>query len=1032
MDEVEITSCQCDRKAWALSRPFCGYCGRRLSAPVLCAGDGPPLKPDAPVAWPVAERGALFGELTLSVQQMPLPGWLDSALLVNEFGIPQIRRARLVHGARDVEVQTQVSAYALTVRLPPAIEEDSFQHSATLSLYFELSGMASGREFCYGLALQTGAQLELESDDPRVEREGVAPRLVYFSNRPNLPPIVLRLRGPQNLLGAAESVRLERSGTASDARVAVQRENDLLALFINGETLAGLLGEDDKAPLRLIVSGARGSVGMELECVRRRRPAIAFRSTVLAPFDFKTDDDENWCTDGLSRPLIVGEIQHWMQNYELAIEANDNPELLKAADFSIEPANASEEELRGAELKLVVRIRPEWLYANNLSATNWRRDGKISVVLRNLLNESRGAKSPVELGALSVTLIGAARSDLFALAIDFGTSNTSSAVLTNEIWKSGEPIMLAEGAVTPTLLYYLQPLRKQVSEGQILVGREALSQNIRRHDDVLFRRGLKTSLLERALDETNGDAQKFKLSEAVEFSIDEMAEHFLSAYFKKLVTSRLVDGRGVQTLLYTYPVTSPENYRASLQGAMERAAARAGFKFYRSMMQACDEASAGGLWWFCKHRSELASRDSVTLLVYDYGGGTTDISVMEFKNLGEGQRWKVTILGVAGVTRAGGDDLTWRMAREFARCAAAARTQQAQLPRALSGDSPLGKKLSELKDTRGRRSWWDDFPGLIKMMEQYKPETVGAKVLTNVPDAVVADLLEGNASVLLGAEFDLHGKMIRPHPGRSATGQYALHVYNDWQADTRLLLAQREASGAMLLEHNSWVFDVGPREDGLLHEAEQAIEIARNMVRSLFGEAKKVDQLLLIGQASHAVYFRERLKSALSDSYALFAAADEDAKVCVAAGACDFHKFDLSDAIELVKTILKRIVMFYEEGMSGKMKLVELMKSSAERNRVLLLDAAPAALVRAKPHRFTYYVDATYSSQPNFAADLKLKRQMAALRNGFASSEKEIEMLVADPSDTLRFEDSLRVPEVVRGLIRKCMEEKPLAAHGWF
>src|SRR5204863_2259093 len=133
------------------------------------------------------------------------------------------------------------------------------------------------------------------------------------------------------------------------------------------------------------------------------------RSTVLAPFDFKSDDDENWCTDGLSRPLFVREIQHWLSNYELAVEAGDASDLLQAAEFTLEPASGTEDGLRGAELKLVARVRSAWLYANNLSAKSWRRDGKINVVLRNTLNESRAAPSTVSLSTLSVTISGAAR-----------------------------------------------------------------------------------------------------------------------------------------------------------------------------------------------------------------------------------------------------------------------------------------------------------------------------------------------------------------------------------------------------------------------------------------------------------------------------------------------------------------------------------------------------------------------------------------------------------------------------------------------
>src|ERR1043165_7305684 len=317
-DEFD-SSCQGDRNAWSLGRPFCGYCGRRLCAPVLCVEEGVPLRPDAPLAWP-------SNELVLKLGKLPnvSAGWLDPALLVNEFGIPQLKSASLSHSALTIDLETRVANHSIAVKVPRLDDEDALHHPAVLSLFFQLSGMAPTQQFCYRIALQSGAQFQIESDDPRFERSGMSCTLVYYSNRPDLQPVSLRLTGPQDILNFAEKVHLERSGTPREMTLTARHEPGALTVAISAEALANLLGADGSAPLRLIVAGARGSVGTELECVKRSFPVIAFRSMVLSPYDFKADDD-NWCIDGLFRSLVAGDVQHWLPQYELGIEAADGP-----------------------------------------------------------------------------------------------------------------------------------------------------------------------------------------------------------------------------------------------------------------------------------------------------------------------------------------------------------------------------------------------------------------------------------------------------------------------------------------------------------------------------------------------------------------------------------------------------------------------------------------------------------------------------------------------------------------------------------
>ncbi len=1040
----EAGRCRCDQQALSLGRPFCGYCGRQLSTPPFYTPANKLLGPGMALDIPPGMESSTHFDFTLDLRDRPAKprGWLDPQRVTDDKGCLRIVDAFLqIDGIRHAP-EFQVADCTFRTRIPAAMLKQA--HNAALCLNLGLEGIARGRIYLCEIGLPSTTRIDIESDDPRFELIDGIGRLLLFTTPKSaapLPPLKLTISCPTAALSASGSARLSSPGHDRDFKL-TQIEpsaNGGLDVDIPLEVLNDLpAGGSTDSPLTLQLSletQSGAAVTVSLEAVRCTLPVLELHPP--ARFEFKLKDGDDWCgEESTPKSLRVSRSVNWEREYELTAVPLEKPELGEAATFFVTLIDDDHDPTNGfQDVRLRIMLSPAWLYRNKKHKEAWHLGGELRLVLRNSANPSRKQADNIELARAEISIDGTARAALMNVALDFGTCNTCAAKMEDETQLLGIPLEFQEGSVVPSLLYYALPqipISGAMIEDQVLIGQDAQAEDkASRHQDVLFRRGLKSTLLEVA----SGDYSdtKVKLSSQCEFDSGEMTEHFLMVYFNKLVRSKLIDGRFVETLIFTYPAESPADYRKRLHAHFENAARNAGLPFYAALQPACDEASAGGLWWFVKNNQLFENSERVTLMVYDYGGGTTDISALEFLKIpGDEGRWSLKILGVAGEQKCGGDDLTWRLAREFARCGSRG-SALGNAPSPLAGAPAFVQALTEHEPLKGRQPWWNAAPGLIKMMDQYKPETVGAKILSTLPEAVIADLIEDKGSTFLPKDIQVNAKTYRPDPGRTPSGQYAMHIYDGWQVNGKELRPRANSSSPRLLGEQSWVFDLGSDEDGPLAEPEIAMQIARQLVRNLFGEGGKVDFLLLIGQASQTVYFIERLKSVLKDCYTEFADERAEAKVCVASGACNFHKFSYSQSIEMISTILRRIAFAAATGLTVKPKLVEVMKSSSERNKTQRIEvAAPAYKWLTNPKRISLYSDSSYTDDNRFSTDLKLRHKLTILREGFVQTNKPILALVADPSELANFSDEARVPKEIQNLIGEVRGANATAALGWF
>ena len=227
------------------------------------------------------------------------------------------------------------------------------------------------------------------------------------------------------------------------------------------------------------------------------------------------------------------------------------------------------------------------------------------------------------------------------IGIDLGTTNSCVAVM-----DGAEPVVISNSEgdrTTPSVVAYS-------SDNQVLVGQAAKRQAVTNPEKTLFAvkrlvgRKFKDDFIQKDLksvpygivEAENGDAW-------VEVDGNKMAPPQVSAEILKKMKKTAEDYLG--TKVDSAVVTVPAYFNDSQRKATEAAGKIAGLKVERIINEPTAAALAFGL--------DKLKKDGV-IAVYDLGGGTFDISIIEMTNV-DGE-YQFEVISTSGDTHLGGED----------------------------------------------------------------------------------------------------------------------------------------------------------------------------------------------------------------------------------------------------------------------------------------------------------------------------------------------------------------------------------------
>ena len=531
-------------------------------------------------------------------------------------------------------------------------------------------------------------------------------------------------------------------------------------------------------------------------------------------------------------------------------------------------------------------------------------------------------------GSASLSIRMEPRADVAVLGLDFGTSNSAAA--SRKDLGGIQTVLDRNRPFTPTCIRY--ELSHEEDENGVPIVRPNLTNTIIGAEarvftgDPLFQGGVKALLLDASRRE-KVEEESVHFTDNFRPTVDNLVEDFLYLYLRRILRkSDAVGGRALQQLVYTYPVTAPRAYRVRLEKTLIAVLERLHVTGVQ-VHEGCDEATAGGLWWF-QTNSALFPKDVPSrVMVFDYGGGTTDISLLEFFR--KDGVWTITVLGVAGVAYCGGDDLSWRMGRAFAEALI----------------KPREKLASELRITRTglpparRRKWQKEFPEIIKEIDFVKPEMVGAGYESSLVlnREKVQKAINGESGLIsVKTESSMLGIELPGDTGRSKDGYYGYARFPDWDKPGVSRRSPGRNAKDSLLEGDAWIVDV-PK---LLVEPRSAMQIARNLAKMCLNGAR-LDYLLVTGQASQTLAFQNMLDEelhGLCERDHVVKLSKNEAKSCVAMGVCVFSSS--RNSVHIVPTIRKRIVYKPPQDLGQQERWVEILPSYTRYNDVQTFDAS--------------------------------------------------------------------------------------------
>ncbi len=237
------------------------------------------------------------------------------------------------------------------------------------------------------------------------------------------------------------------------------------------------------------------------------------------------------------------------------------------------------------------------------------------------------------------------------LAIDFGTTNTCCALKLED--REVEMIPFgADGRTSIASVIFFEDL-SDAGKPRLRIGQPAL-ERARRHSERSlvrnFKRRIGLETREQVVDPEGRGAA---------FLPEQLAGLFLAEVLREV--REFLDGRGapieVDAIFFTYPVLfSPRQVEILSQVFRDLGV--------RDVRPAMDEASAGSVrylhgWANAAYRKQPeAPKRTEYVLNYDFGGGTIDIALLEVVTDFSGQLVRSTPIGVTGLYRFGGEDIT--------------------------------------------------------------------------------------------------------------------------------------------------------------------------------------------------------------------------------------------------------------------------------------------------------------------------------------------------------------------------------------
>ena len=220
-------------------------------------------------------------------------------------------------------------------------------------------------------------------------------------------------------------------------------------------------------------------------------------------------------------------------------------------------------------------------------------------------------------------------------AIDFGTSNSLLNYISQDGAISSIPLDPNSGKVLRSLLYTPE-------KNQWFFGSEAISEYVSREGEGRFLRSIKKFLPEPGYTGTSIHNKNLNISEMISIFLGEMRKR-----------ANIITGENVEKLVLGRPALySLDKTQDKLaQDRMQKASELAGFK----EIIFCPEPIAAGLDY------QTQGKDEKIVLITDFGGGTSDFTLMKFHNKGYSQD---DILGLSGIFMAG-DVLDGVMMKDF-------------------------------------------------------------------------------------------------------------------------------------------------------------------------------------------------------------------------------------------------------------------------------------------------------------------------------------------------------------------------------
>ncbi|MBR0283573.1 MAG: Hsp70 family protein [Oscillibacter sp.] len=199
------------------------------------------------------------------------------------------------------------------------------------------------------------------------------------------------------------------------------------------------------------------------------------------------------------------------------------------------------------------------------------------------------------------------------LGIDFGTTTTEVSYIDK---KGRSRSMRLQGgrAVIPTVLYFN-------SEDDYIIGQSAAVKGAENPEACVrnFKLDLTNSTKKYRVKAENGDKFSIKPIQAAQFFLNQL----IQIVQPKLLREFGETGGTIDRAVITVPAQFDPMEKAAVKDAIEKAAKQAGF----SQIKVAAEPTAAAVAY-----QEENGEDGKTILVYDFGGGTFDVSVIRRKD----------------------------------------------------------------------------------------------------------------------------------------------------------------------------------------------------------------------------------------------------------------------------------------------------------------------------------------------------------------------------------------------------------------